>query len=138
MKNYIYSIIALVLLMTSCTGGPNKAELISQNDSLKSILAARDAALDEMILTINTVEEGFKLINEAQGRVKLDGGLEQSKVESLKNDIKFINETLEKNRKQIAELEKKLSSSDSHSKQLKTMVEKVCCTYQYENNQVGL
>lgn len=137
MRNYIYSIIALVALMTSCTGGgPKKSELISENDSLKSVLAARDAALDEMIVTINAVEEGFKLINEAQGRVKLDGGLEQSKVESLKNDIKFINETLEKNRKQIAELEKKLSNSDSHSKQLKTMVEKLKKELAQKNEQI--
>lgn len=136
MRNYIYSIIALVALMTSCTGGPNKTELISENDSLKSVLAARDAALDEMILTINAVEEGFKFINDAQGRIKLDAGLEQSKVETLKNEIKFISETLEKNRKRIVELEEKLNNSDSQSKQLKTIIEKLKKELSQKNEQI--
>ena len=138
MRNYICSIIALVALMTSCTGGPNKSELISENDSLRNVLAARDAALDEMILTINTVENGFKFINEAQGRIKLDNGLEQSKVESVKSDLRFINETLEKNRKRIAELEVNLRSNNIYSKQLKTMVEKLKKELTQKNEQIVL
>ncbi|MBQ7361966.1 MAG: hypothetical protein IJW68_09840 [Bacteroidaceae bacterium] len=137
MKNYIYSIIALVLFVSSCTDGPKRSELISQNDSLKSVLAARDAALDEMISTINIVEEGFKSISEAQGRINLNTGGEQSKVETLKNDIRFISETLEKNRQQIAELEEKMKKNNAYSKQLKTMVEKLKKELAEKNAQIA-
>ena len=126
MKKSVYLLIAVAAIMIGCTNGPKRSQLITENDSLKTILAERDAALDEMIKTINIVEEGFEAINAAQGRINLDAAsTEQSKMMKLQKDINFINETLANNRAQIAELEQKLSSSESSSKQLKSMVQKL-------------
>ena len=129
--------VAIATLFASCTNGPKKADLISQNDSLRSVLASRDAAMDEMINTINVVEQGFKAINEAQGRINLDAAAEQSKLVTLQKDINFINETLQKNKQQIAELEEKLSKNQSYSKQLKTMVEKLKKELAEKNEQIA-
>ena len=125
MKKMIFLLVALAAIFASCTDAPKKADLISQNDSLRNVIASRDAAMDEMINTINVVEQGFKAISEAQGRINLDGAAEQSKMVALQRDINFINETLQKNKQQIAELEEKLNKSQSYSKQLKAMVEKL-------------
>ncbi len=137
MKKLIYLFIATAAILASCTGGPKKSDLITENDSLKNVIASRDAALDEMINAINIVEEGFKAINEAQGRVNLEASsAEQSKMASLQKDINFINETLQKNKQRIDELEEKLSKSQSYSKQLKTMVEKLKAELQEKNKQI--
>lgn len=137
MKKTIFLLVAIAALFASCTNGPKKADLISQNDSLRSVLASRDAAMDEMINTINVVEQGFKAINEAQGRINLDAAAEQSKMVTLQKDINFINETLQKNKQQIAELEEKLSKNQSYSKQLKTMVEKLKKELAEKNEQIA-
>ncbi|MBR5848284.1 MAG: hypothetical protein IKY69_02305 [Bacteroidaceae bacterium] len=137
MKKTIFLLVAIATLFASCTNGPKKADLISQNDSLRSVLASRDAAMDEMINTINVVEQGFKAINEAQGRINLDAAAEQSKLVTLQKDINFINETLQKNKQQIAELEEKLSKNQSYSKQLKTMVEKLKKELAEKNEQIA-
>ena len=137
MKKTIFLLVAIATLFASCTNGPKKADLISQNDSLRSVLASRDAAMDEMINTINVVEQGFKAINEAQGRINLDAAAEQSKMVTLQKDINFINETLQKNKQQIAELEEKLSKNQSYSKQLKTMVEKLKKELAEKNEQIA-
>ena len=130
-------LLALVAFISSCTNGPKKSQLITENDSLKNVIAARDAVLDEMINTINVVEEGFKSINEAQGRINLDAnGAEQSKTVTLQNDVRFINETLNENRKRIAELEDKLNKNQTYSKQLKTMVEKLKSELEEKNKQL--
>lgn len=138
MKRTIYLMIAVAAFAVSCTSGPGKSELKSQNDSLRSVIAARDAALDEMINVINVVEDGFKSINEAQGRINLDGGAEQSKMVALQKDLSFIAETLENNRRQIAELEKKLDENQSASKQLKTMVDKLKKQLEEKNKEIAL
>lgn len=138
MKRTIYLMIAVAAFAVSCTNGPGKSELKSQNDSLRSVIAARDAALDEMINVINVVEDGFKSINEAQGRINLDGGAEQSKMVALQKDLSFIAETLENNRRQIAELEKKLNENQSASKQLKTMVDKLKKQLEEKNKEIAL
>lgn len=138
MKKTLFLFFVLTALFSSCNNGPKKSELISQNDSLKNVIAERDAALDEMINTINVVEEGFKAINEAQGRVKLDASsAEQSKVVSLQKDVNFINETLESNKRKIAELEEKLKKNQSYSGQLKQMVEKLKVQLEEKNRQVA-
>ena len=81
MKKSVYLLIAVAAIMIGCTNGPKRSQLITENDSLKTILAERDAALDEMIKTINIVEEGFEAINAAQGRINLDAAsTEQSKM----------------------------------------------------------
>ena len=137
MKKTIFLLAAISAFFVSCTGGSQKAELMAENDSLRSIIASRDAALDEMISTINIVEEGFKAINEAQGRINLDAvGSDHSGASSLQRDMNFISETLQKNKERIAELEEKLSSSQSYSKQLKAMVAKLKKELTEKNDQI--
>lgn len=137
MKKVIFLFVAASALFASCTGGPKKADLITENDSLRSIIASRDAALDEMISAINIVEEGFKAINEAQGRINLESAsAEQTKMATLQKDINFINETLQKNKQQIAELEEKLQKSQSYSKQLNAMVKKLKAELEEKSKQI--
>ncbi|MBR3884715.1 MAG: hypothetical protein IKJ31_08190 [Bacteroidaceae bacterium] len=124
MKKAFYLFMLLLVVVTACENGPKRLQLMNENDSLQNVIHQRDAALDEMITSINIIEEGFRTINEAQGRVNLDMvGSEKSKSDKLLEDIAFISSTLAKNKEQIELLQKQLEKSKSGSKQLKVMVE---------------
>lgn len=124
----------MLLAMVACENGPKRAQLMNENDSLQNVIRQRDTALDEMITSINIIEEGFRSINEAQGRVNLDMTYEKSKSDRLLEDIAFISSTLAKNKEQIELLQKQLEKSQSGSKQLKVMIENL----QKQLNEKGL
>lgn len=124
MKRVLILLAAATTIISSCQDGPKREQLISSNDSLKAVIASRDAALEEMINTINRVEAGFREINEAQGRINLDvTGNETSINESIEQDFAYINETLQKNKEEIEKLKKQLSKNQGAYKQLHTMLE---------------
>ncbi len=124
MKKTITLFLSLLAIITSCENGPKRAKLINDNDSLRNVITQRDAALDEMIHSINLIEDGFRSINEAQGRVNLDATInEKSAADRLHEDITFISNTLAKNKEEIERLKKQLDKSQSGSKQLKKMIE---------------
>lgn len=124
MKKVLILIAAAATMISSCQDGPKRAQLISANDSLQAVIASRDAALEEMINTINRVEAGFREINEAQGRINLDAvSNEKSINESIEQDFAYINETLKKNKEEIEKLKAQLNKNQGAYKQLHTMLE---------------
>ncbi len=123
MRRIIFAIIAIATVLGACTNGKKNAELKSRNDSLQSVIQQRDAVLDEMINSMNIIEEGFREINEAQGRINLDAvGSETNKDELLRDNIAFISSTLAKNKAEIERLQKQLQTNVVNSKQLKVML----------------
>ena len=99
-------------------------ELTAKNDSLTIELSERNAALDQAIQTIADIQEGFRVINEAEGRVSIQsqGGEGISDAERMKEDILFIQKKMEANRKQIEQLEKKLKASGIEASSLRKVI----------------
>ena len=99
-------------------------ELTAQNNSLTTELSDKNAALDQAIQAIAEIQEGFLAINEAEGRVNINsqGGEGVSDAERLREDILFIQQKMEDNRKQIEELQKKLKASGSETANLRRML----------------
>ena len=99
-------------------------ELTAQNNSLTTELSEKNAALDQAIQAIAEIQEGFLAINEAEGRVNINsqGGEGVSDAERLREDILFIQQKMEDNRKQIEELQKKLKASGSETANLRRML----------------
>ncbi|MBQ5730357.1 MAG: hypothetical protein IIV57_01925 [Bacteroidaceae bacterium] len=124
MKKALILLAVAATIISSCQDGPKREQLISSNDSLMAVIASRDAALEEMINTINRVEAGFREINEAQGRINLDAtGSEISFNENIEQDFAYINETLQKNKEEIEKLKTQLSKNQGAYKQLHAMLE---------------
>lgn len=44
---------------------------VEQNDSLQKIIAERDNEINDMMSTLNDIQEGFREINEAENRVNI-------------------------------------------------------------------
>ena len=113
-----------VALLTSCGNMGRNEALKAQNDSLNIVLAERDAELEGIMEAFNEVQEGFRLINEAENRVDLQNGVAEgtSAAQKIREDIRFISEKLQSNRERIAELEEKLNNSKYASSQLKKTI----------------
>lgn len=110
--------------LASCGESKKTQSLKAENDSLNVALAERDAELESIMAAFNEVQEGFRLINEAENRVDLQGGAIEgaSAAQKIREDIRFISEKLQSNRDRIAELEKQLSNSKYASAQLKKTI----------------
>lgn len=139
MKKIIIITAAFVAILSGCNNGQKRAKLMSDNDSLRNVIEQREAVLDEMISSINIIEEGFRSINEAQGRINLENtGSEKSQTAALQENIKFISNTLAKNKEEIARLQKQLENSRTNSKQLKTMINNLQEQLLAKSNEIAL
>ena len=121
----ILCLILCVAALAGCTGGKRERELAARNDSLAVALSEKEKALEQTMRAIAGIQEGFRAINEAEGRVSvgsLDGeGI--SEEQRLREDILFIQQRMEENRKQIELLEKQLKTSSAKTASLSKVVE---------------
>lgn len=120
-------ILCLTLCMAAlvgCTNVKREKELTAKNDSLTIALNEKNMALDQAMQAIADIQEGFQAINEAEGRVSVGSqGIESmSEAERMREDILFIRQKMEENRKQIAALEKKLKAGGAETASLRKIL----------------
>ena len=127
MKKLLLFSVCLAVLSSCGNMGRNDASK-SENESLQAELAERDAQLNSLMEAFNEVQEGFRLINEAENRVDLQAGAVEgvSVADKIREDIRFITEKLQANRERIAELEAELKNSHYASSQMKKAVANLC------------
>ena len=121
----IFCLTLCVTMLASCEFYTKREkELTVQNDSLVNELSQKNAALESAIQTISNIQEGFRIIDEAEGRMSIQpqGTEGITDTERLKEDIVFIQKKMEDNRKQIAKLEKQLKASGAENANLRKMI----------------
>ena len=130
--------VGCVALLASCGNKAKNEALKAQNDSLAVVLAERDSELESILSALNEVQEGFRLINEAENRVDLQRGSMEgtTPAQKIKEDIRFISEKLQSNREQIAKLEEQLKNSKHNSAQLKKAIANVNAELQAKAEQI--
>ena len=139
MKKLFFMVCCAALLMTGCKDGKNAPGLASvqQTDSLNDVIAQKDSEINEMMGTLNDIEEGFRLINEAENRVALlKNGEGTSKKQNLKENIQFIAERMKQNRELIAKLQKQLERSTLKGGQLKKTIENLTAQLEEKDKQL--
>jgi chromosome segregation ATPase len=137
MKKLLFLSVCVALLASCVNAGKNEA-LKAENDSLTATLASRDAELEEIMAIFNDVQEGFRLINEAENRVDLQSGSLEgaTPAQKIKEDIRFISEKLQSNREQIAKLEEQLKNSKHNSAQFKKAIANLNAELQAKAEQI--
>lgn len=139
MKKLFFMVCCAALLMTGCKDGKNAPGLASvqQTDSLNDVIAQKDSEINDMMGTLNDIEEGFRLINEAENRVALlKNGEGTSKKQNLKENIQFIAERMKQNRELIAKLQKQLESSTLKGGQLKKTIDNLTAQLEEKDKQL--
>ena len=93
---------------------------IQVNDSLQKILDQRDNEINDMMATLNEIQEGFRQINEAEDRVTLaKDGEGSNKPQQIRENLQFIQEKMKENRTLIDKLRQQLRESTVKGDELK-------------------
>ena len=96
---------------------------VAKDDSLQQIISQRDTQINNMMATMNEIQEGFNEISEAENRVNLIQDDERAdKASQIKEDIKFIADRMQQNRELIKKLQGQLRDSDFKSQELKKVI----------------
>ena len=114
MKNSIFIAIALLSMSACKQSGPDKADL--KNDSLSSVISERDSSLYYFISSFNEVEATLDSVAAKQQIISLNtdnfhGEFKGTKKEHINAEITAINNLMERNRKELDELKKRISNS---------------------------
>ena len=112
--------------LASCNNGksPSGPSDDSQKDSLQKIIEQRDNEINDMMGILNEVEEGFRLINEAENRVSVArNGEGASRKQQIRENIQFIQQRMAENRELIAKLRNQVKNGSIKSEQLQKTIE---------------
>ena len=137
----ILMIFAVAGCLVACDGGNGgKDSVESEKDSLRSVIEQKDNEINDLMGTFNEIQQGFDLINEAEGRVNmLKGNAERNNmVENIRENMEFIQQTLAENKRKIAELENKLNSSSINSSKLKEAVNRLMGQLKEKDEEIEL
>ncbi len=114
-----------VLALASCNNGKSTEESEHERDSLMQLIGQKDEELNELLGSINEIQEGFQRINEAEGRITIASGNPEntSSREAIRENLEYIQNTMQENKNMIAQLQQKLNASSSNVTQLKKTLE---------------
>jgi len=127
MKKLLLLAIAFVsLTFTGCKEEKKVAQLdnFAQTDSLQKIIAQKDNEINDMLGTLNEIQNGFQAINEAENRVTIaKDGEGANKAQRIRENIQFISNTMKRNRQLITKLRQQVRESSVKGEQLKTTLD---------------
>ena len=123
-KLIIFAFVALA--MTACKQNNNNADehLTQQLDSLRQVIAQKDNEINDVVGTFNDIEQGFREISEAQGRVTVaQSGEGSGSADRIRENMQFIQSTMQQNRELINKLRQQLRESTINGEQLKRTID---------------
>ena len=123
----ILAIILCALAVAGCRQeGKEEAalQLRQLRDSLDLVIAQKDNEINDMMQTFNDIEDGFREISEAEGRVSLakkgEGATSKARI---RENLQFIQQTMLQNRELIGKLRQQLRQSSVRGEQLQRTLE---------------
>ena len=118
-----------IVALTACKQKENNAAELAfqqQRDSLTRIIEQKDNEIDDMMATMNDIQEGFRAINEAEERVTIaKDGEGATSVERIRENMEFIQGQMQQNRELISKLRNQLrqEEKDNQLRQLQAELE---------------
>ena len=126
-KILLFSVLCFIFGASCVKNSSEYQQLQAQRDSLALVNAQSKAELEDILSLLNEVEENFREIKAKENYVSVQSSaideLNPTDRERVQSDMQFISETLENNRKKIADLEARLKKSNSNSTELSKKLE---------------
>lgn len=137
MKRIFYFVICLAML-AACEN--KQAPQVQNNetaDSLQRIIDQKDNEINDMLSTLNEIQDGFRQISAAENRVTIaKDGEATNKASQIKNDMAFIAQTMKHNRELIAKLQKQAREGNIAAEQLKNTIENLTAELEERGRQL--
>jgi len=134
-------IMACAAMMVGCQQSQEKQDTMVQElrDSLNTIISQKDTELNDMMSTLNDIEDGFRQINEAQNRVAIaKQGEGTSTKDRIRENMQFIQNTMKQNRELINKLKQQLRESSFKGDQLKRTLESLTAQLEEKDKQMQM
>lgn len=119
---------AMMLALGACDTRKEKQDALANanalDDSLRQVILQKDNEMNDLMGTLNEIQEGFRQINEAEGRVNVERKHgEGSNKQLIVENMEFIQKTMKFNRELIASLRQQLKTSTASNSRLKATIE---------------
>ena len=135
MKKFVFIIAGLLsLAVTGCKEERRAPQVADQtlraSDSLQRIIAQKDNEINDMMETLNQIQDGFREINEAENRVTLvQSGENADKKQQIMENIQFISNAMKRNKELINKLQQQLRESTFKGDQIKGTLESTIANF---------
>lgn len=125
MKKFLFIAITIASLSACNSGGSDNSK--STNDSLLTIINEKDSSLINFIASFNEIESNLDSVAAKQKIIflhsdRMKGELNANKKMRINAEIEAINILMDKNRKEIAELSRKLGNSKNKNSVLEKTI----------------
>ena len=130
---------ACLFALVACDNGKSSSDMsgAGQKDSLQKVIEQKDNEINDMMGILNEVEEGFRLINEAENRVNVaKDGEGANRQQRIRENMQFIQQRMAENRELIAKLQKQVKNGSIKSEQLQKTIENLTKELEAKNNQI--
>lgn len=140
MKKLMFVAAAFIMLAaTSCKNEPRVAPVVdtTTRDSLQKIIDQKDNEINDMMATLNDIQEGFRQITEAENRVTVaQSGERADKAQQIRENIQFISQRMMQNKQLINKLQQQLRESSFKGDELKKTIETLASQMEEKEQQL--
>lgn len=139
----VLSAVALCFLLSGCKSFKEEFEQVSrERDSLIYASDLKDSSINALLSDFNAIEKNLDSIAQRQEAIDITS-LHNAEVKATQRDrinenIRVINELLERNRKLIAELQAKLRSSQGRVAELNILVDRLQFSVAEKEKELGV
>lgn len=127
MKKVLFAIVlAGALGLVSCQDNSSKANdpNLERIDSLNRVISQKDNEINDMMSTLNDIQEGLRQISEAENRVTImKDGESTNKTAQIQENIQFISNQMKRNRELVSRLRQQLRESSIKGDKLKETID---------------
>lgn len=100
------------------------SETDARIDSLQKVIEQKDNEINDVMATFNEIQEGFRLIEQAENTVTLmKSGEQVNKSDQIRMSIRNIQQSMQHNRDLIAKLQQQVREGSTRSEQMRRTVE---------------
>lgn len=102
----------------------NGSDPVSERiDSLERIISQKDNEINDMLSTLNDIQEGIRQVSEAENRVTImKDGESTNKAAQIQENIQFISNQMKRNRELVTKLRQQLRESSINGDKLKETI----------------
>ena len=124
MKRFIIALAVPLVMLSACQ--EKKVEQVKANDSsvrdsLQRVINQKDDEINDMMSTLNQIMDGFRLINQAEGKMEVlkSGETATDNTEAIRSTIKEITDAMQHNRELINKLRQQVRESSVRGDQIR-------------------
>ena len=127
MKRILFFCLSAIVITSCVENSAEYKKLKSENETLRAEKIRTAYDLDDMISTLNDIQDDIQSIREAENYLTIEqsGELSVDQREQIKSNIRLIATTLQSNREQLASLEEQLKNSNIQSSALQKTIERI-------------